>query len=108
MVPDKTLSLADGAIHAWRHGGFRMVVYYKHLLKAVAAAYEIDMDTPYNERWSRSVRCCCTARAMRPVTLRFGCAARGVNREAFEGVRESGAALASRNSTRCARSCGAT
>ncbi len=47
VVPDKSLSLAEGAIQPWRSGGFRMVVYYKHLLKAVAGAYDIDMDTPY-------------------------------------------------------------
>ncbi|MDA3926907.1 MAG: excinuclease ABC subunit UvrA [Kiritimatiellae bacterium] len=49
VVPDKDLSLADGAIYPWRRGGYRMIVYYKKLLKAVAAAYEIDMDMPYRD-----------------------------------------------------------
>ena len=49
VVPDKSLSLNDGAILPWRRGGYRMVVYYKKLLRAVAAAYEIDMDLPYSD-----------------------------------------------------------
>ncbi|MFO7936918.1 MAG: excinuclease ABC subunit UvrA [Kiritimatiellia bacterium] len=47
VVPDRKLSLNEGAIFPWRRGGYRMVVYYKKLLKAVAAAYNIDMDMPY-------------------------------------------------------------
>jgi excinuclease ABC subunit A len=49
VVPDKRLSLSDGAVVPWRRGGYRMVIYYKKLLAAVAAAYGIDMDTPYCE-----------------------------------------------------------
>ena len=110
VVPDKTLSLADGAIHAWRHGGFRMVVYYKHLLKAVAAAYEIDMDTPYNELPESFRQVLLHGSGDEPVTLRFGCAARGVKpRSPLKACcRVWRGATASRNSTRCARSCGAT
>jgi len=71
VVPDKSLSLAEGAIHAWRHGGFRMVVYYKHLLKAVAAAYEIDMDTPYSELPESFRQVLLHGSGDEPVTLRF-------------------------------------
>ena len=49
IVPDKELSLEDGAVQAWRRGGHRMIMYYKHLLKAVAGAYGVDMSTPYKE-----------------------------------------------------------
>ncbi|MFA7171923.1 MAG: excinuclease ABC subunit UvrA [Kiritimatiellia bacterium] len=49
VVPDKHLSLEEGAVYPWRRGGYRMVVYYKKLLKAVAAVYEIDMQTPFEE-----------------------------------------------------------
>ncbi len=87
VVPDKTLSLADGAIHAWRHGGFRMVVYYKHLLKAVAAAYEINMDTPYNELPESFRQVLLHGSGDEPVTLRFWM--RGAWRKTekpFEGV----------------------
>ena len=71
VVPDKSLSLAEGAIHAWRHGGFRMVVYYKHLLKAVAAAYGIDMDTPYSELPEAFRQVLLHGSGDEPVTLRF-------------------------------------
>ncbi len=71
VVPDKSLSLAEGAIHAWRHGGFRMVVYYKHLLKAVAAAYEINMDTPYSELPEAFRHVLLHGSGDEPVTLRF-------------------------------------
>ncbi len=49
VVPDKTLSLETGAIHPWRRGGRRLIIYFKHLLKAVAAHYGIDGETPYEE-----------------------------------------------------------
>ena len=49
IVPDKTVSLEDGAVQAWRRGGHRMIIYYRHLLKAVANAYHIDMTIPYKD-----------------------------------------------------------
>ena len=49
IVPDPSLSLEDGAVQAWRRGGHRMIIYYKHLLHAVAAAYKIDMTVPYRD-----------------------------------------------------------
>jgi excinuclease ABC subunit A len=47
VVPDKSLSLDTGAIHPWRRGGRRLIIYFKHLLKAVAKHYDIDSETPY-------------------------------------------------------------
>ena len=47
VIPDKTLTLDKGAIHAWRRGGRRLIIYYKGLLRALAKHYEISMDTPY-------------------------------------------------------------
>ena len=47
IVPDKSLSLEDGAVQAWRRGGHRLILYYRHLLKAVATSYAIDMAVPY-------------------------------------------------------------
>jgi len=49
VVPDKTLSLETGAIHPWRRGGRRLIIYFKHLLKAVAAHYDIDPKMPYQD-----------------------------------------------------------
>ena len=47
LVPDKTLSLETGAIHPWRRGGRRLILYFKHLLRAVAKHYDIDPEMPY-------------------------------------------------------------
>ncbi len=49
VVPDKTKSLAGGAVQGWRRGGRRMIIYYKKLLRALADHYNIDMDTPYED-----------------------------------------------------------
>jgi excinuclease ABC subunit A len=49
VVPNKSLSIADGAIHAWRRGGRRLLIYYKHLLKAVAEHYGVDTNTPFED-----------------------------------------------------------
>ena len=49
VVPDKSLSLEGGAIHAWRRGGRRLILYYKHLLRAVAHHYGISEDKPWKE-----------------------------------------------------------
>ena len=49
VVPDPDLSLEEGAIHAWRRGGRRLIIYYKGVLRAVARHYGIDMYKPYRE-----------------------------------------------------------
>lgn len=47
VIPDPSLSLDKGAVHAWRRGGRRLIIYYKGLLRAVAKHYGVDMNTPY-------------------------------------------------------------
>ena len=49
VVPDLDKSLEQGAILPWRRGGKRMVVYYKAILKGVAAHYSQSMETPYKD-----------------------------------------------------------
>ena len=49
VVPNPDLSIDDGAIHAWRRGGRRLLIYYKGLLRAVAKHYAFDLATPYKE-----------------------------------------------------------
>jgi len=71
VVPNREVSLADGAVIPWRRGGFRMVVYYKHLLKAVAAAYDIDMATPYQDLPDDFKKVLLYGSGEEPVTLRF-------------------------------------
>ena len=49
VVPDKTKSIADGAITAWRRGGRRLIIYYKMLLRGLAKHYAIDLETPWQD-----------------------------------------------------------
>jgi excinuclease ABC subunit A len=48
IIPDETLPLEE-AVHPWRRGGRRAIIYYKKLLAAVADHYGIDLGTPFNE-----------------------------------------------------------
>jgi len=47
IVPDKELSLREGAIDAWRHGGKRMAIYYHYLLRDFASDFGVNLDTPF-------------------------------------------------------------
>ena len=49
VVPDTSLSLEDGAVVAWKKGGYRVLMYYRHLIRAFAKAYDVDMKTPYRD-----------------------------------------------------------
>ena len=49
VVPDQEKSLEQGAVLPWRRGGKRMVVYYKALLRGVAAHYQQSLETPYKD-----------------------------------------------------------
>jgi excinuclease ABC subunit A len=46
VVPDPTLSLAEGALQPWRTGHSR---YWKRLIEAVASSEGIDVDAPWQE-----------------------------------------------------------
>ena len=48
IVPDETLPLEE-AIHPWRRGGRRAIIYYKKLLHAVATSHGVSIETPYNK-----------------------------------------------------------
>ncbi|MCF7838497.1 MAG: excinuclease ABC subunit UvrA [Candidatus Marinimicrobia bacterium] len=47
VVPDRALSVADGAIRPWRRGGRRLLIYYKQLLRAVFQHYGQDIEQPF-------------------------------------------------------------
>jgi excinuclease ABC subunit A len=49
VVPDSDKSLEGGALQPWRRGGKRMVVYYKAMLRAVAAHYGQSLETPFKD-----------------------------------------------------------
>ncbi len=47
IVPDPELSLADGAIEAWRKHGKRMNIYYGRMIRQFCRDFDADADTPY-------------------------------------------------------------
>ena len=49
IVPDDKVSLADGAIVAWRKNGPRMNSRYKRLIRKVCNAFQIDIDKPFGK-----------------------------------------------------------
>jgi len=49
IVPDKTKSIADGAITPWRRGGRRLIIYYRMLLRGLAKHYKADLDAPFKD-----------------------------------------------------------
>lgn len=49
IVPDPSLSLERGAVHAWKGMGRRLSVYFKRQLRAAAVHSGVSMETPYAE-----------------------------------------------------------
>ena len=47
VVPDKDLSLREGAVDVWRRGGKRMAIYYHYVLQEFCEAFDVDPDTPF-------------------------------------------------------------
>ena len=48
VVPDMELPL-DGAIQPWRRAGKRLIIYYKAMLRSVAAHFNVGTETPYKD-----------------------------------------------------------
>jgi excinuclease ABC subunit A len=46
VVPDPTLSIADGAIAPWAASASN---YYEQMTEAIAEMYDVDLDTPWEE-----------------------------------------------------------
>ena len=46
VVPDPTLSLAEGALQPWNRG---ISAYWKRLIAAVAETYDVDVDKPWSK-----------------------------------------------------------
>ena len=49
IVPDRSLSLSEGAIHPWFRPGRDTGVWYEALLKAVTEEYDIPLDVPFRD-----------------------------------------------------------
>ncbi|MHC4883186.1 MAG: excinuclease ABC subunit UvrA [Planctomycetota bacterium] len=48
IVPDKSISLENGAIEAWRKGGKRMNIYYNRLVKRFCRYFNIRKSEPFS------------------------------------------------------------
>ena len=46
VVPDPTLSLAEGALQPWNRG---VTAYWRRLIAAVAEEYDVDIDKPWSK-----------------------------------------------------------
>ena len=46
VVPDPTLSLAEGALQPWNRG---VTAYWRRLIASVAEAYDVDIDQPWSK-----------------------------------------------------------
>jgi excinuclease ABC subunit A len=46
VVPDPTLSLAEGALQPWNRG---ITAYWKRLIASVADSYDVDVDKPWSK-----------------------------------------------------------
>ena len=49
VLPDKNKSINEGAIAAWRRGGRGYILYYRWLIRELAAQLSFDLDTPFNK-----------------------------------------------------------
>jgi len=55
IVPDGSLSLSEGAVDAWRHGGKRMNIFYNRLIRRFCRTYGVSATMPYDQL-SRKMR----------------------------------------------------
>ncbi|MGA2802219.1 MAG: excinuclease ABC subunit UvrA [Verrucomicrobiota bacterium] len=47
VVPDPEKSLEDGAVQPWRRSGKRMNIYYKAMLRSIAAHFNVSLEMPW-------------------------------------------------------------
>jgi excinuclease ABC subunit A len=49
IVPDKALSLRDGAVEAWRKAGRRQAVFASRQIRALSREFGVDVDAPWKK-----------------------------------------------------------
>jgi len=49
VIPDKSKSINEGAIEAWKRGGKGYIIYYRALIRELASQMQFDLDTPFNK-----------------------------------------------------------
>ncbi len=87
VLPDPEKSLESGAVLPWRRGGKRMVVYYKALLKGLAAHYGVNMEMPYKDLPESFKKVLLHGTGETEIKFQFWRAGKASNTDkAFEGV----------------------
>ncbi|MFC1804218.1 excinuclease ABC subunit UvrA [Candidatus Omnitrophota bacterium] len=49
VIPDRSKSINDGAIEAWKRGGRGYILYYRWLIRELAHEMGFGLDTPFNK-----------------------------------------------------------
>ncbi|MDP3731496.1 MAG: excinuclease ABC subunit UvrA, partial [Candidatus Omnitrophota bacterium] len=49
VIPDKSKSINEGAIEAWKRGGRGYIIYYRALIRELASQMHFDLNTPFNK-----------------------------------------------------------
>jgi excinuclease ABC subunit A len=49
VIPDRNKSINGGAIEVWKRGGRGYILYYRWLIRELAAALRFDLDTPFKK-----------------------------------------------------------
>ena len=49
VIPDKSKSINAGAIAAWKRGGRGYILYYRWLIRELAAQLRFDLDRPFSK-----------------------------------------------------------
>ncbi len=84
VVPDRTLSLAEGAIEPWANSTAQ---YYTQTLESLAAFYDFDLKTPFHELPTDVQEVVLWGSGRQKIPLRYADGLRNYDLErAFEGV----------------------
>ena len=87
IVPDVEKSLEKGAILPWRRGAKRMLIYYKALLRGMAAHYGQSMEMPWKDLPAEFRRKLVFGTGEEEISFNFWRAGKASNvKKAFEGV----------------------
>ena len=49
VIPDKTKSINEGAVAAWKRGGRGYILYYRWLMRELSHKLNFDLDIPFNK-----------------------------------------------------------
>ncbi len=72
MIPDKSKSLAGGAVAPWAKQGKRMQQYYRGLLASLARAFGADLDAPYETLSDEFKQALCHGTGDRAIEIKWG------------------------------------